>query len=79
MCVFKYICGAAAVVNSLPAHITVCSVFIYSCDVAPNDAPLAFGHHGVSGETSGQAAAGVQCTTGQQQSGGAKRLLVVRI
>lgn len=32
-------------VNSVPAHITDCNFFIYSCEVASNEAPLAFSHH----------------------------------
>lgn len=38
--VLKKICGVAAVANRLLADIAVRRVFIYSCEIAPHDAPL---------------------------------------
>ena len=50
---FFFLC-VATVVNSCPANITVRNIFIYGCEVPPNDAPLALSNHCMSDLTSGQ-------------------------
>ena len=40
---FKQVCDATVVSNLI--HITVHSVFIYSCKIASNDAPILLHHH----------------------------------